>query len=333
MKREKTAGHTRRAVLQSIAVAAMSLPLAGAALAEGWPTGSVQLIVTAKAGGGTDAGARVIAAKLQEITGQPFVVVNNAGGGGAIAVEQVRTARPDGRTLLFGNTGFLSTYHTGGYDHAPTEDFTVLGSLPVGGSFGLTVAADSPYQTVEDLVAAAKANPDKITLGITMRGGTHFMAGLFQKDSGAPFRFVDAGTDADKWVQVQGHQIDATLTNTPGTLQYVEAGDLRILATIAGTPERDPGAPDIPSMHELGYASTVYGVDFMVLGPKDMATEDVSAISAAFTQALEDPATAEQLAKMKMPISPMSAEDSVVRLRAIDQKVAETAKALGLTAN
>lgn len=76
------------------------------------------------------------------------------------------------------------------------------------------------------------------------------MAGFLRQASGAPRRFVEVGRDTKRWVQV--HQIDTTLGNTPGTLQFVESGDLRILATISGNPDRDPGAPEIQSVAELG---------------------------------------------------------------------------------
>jgi tripartite-type tricarboxylate transporter receptor subunit TctC len=318
--------------LGACALSAVALTAAvGPAHAQSWPDGSIQLVVPAKPGGGTDAGARIIAAKLQDVTGENVVVVNNPGGGGAVAAEQVRTAEPDGNTLLYYHSGFLSTYHTGGYNHSPVEEFTTIGTFPVGGSFALVVNADSEYETTSDLVEAAKEDPGSVTVGVQLRGGSHFMAGLLQKSSGAEFRLVEAGSDADKWVQVQGNQIEAAFTNTPGSLPFVENGDLRILGTIAGSPERDPGAPDVPSLHEQGYEDAVYGLDFLVLGPDGMKPELAAEINAAFTEVLNDDETSEQLAKMRMPISPLGVDASRSRLQDSSEKVLETAKMLGLT--
>lgn len=321
---------TRRGVLFAAAALAVGL-MPAAALAEPWPNGPVQLVVPAKAGGGTDAGARIIAAKLQDQIGAGVAVVNSPGGGGAIAAEQVRRAGADGQTLLYYHTGFLSTYHTGGYNHSPVEDFTTVATFPVGGSFALAVKADAPYDTVEDLIAATKADPNKITLGVQFRSGSHFMAGLLTQASGAAFRMVEAGSDADKFVQVQGGQIDAAFVNTPGTLQYVDSGDLKILATMAGTPDRDPGAPDYPSFAELGYSEAVYGLDFIVLGPKGMDAATVEAINAAFDAALTDPDVSGQLARMRMPITPMGVADSQARIAASSDSVKKTAEMLGLS--
>ncbi|MBF9036755.1 PhnD/SsuA/transferrin family substrate-binding protein [Rhodobacterales bacterium HKCCE2091] len=318
----------RLATLGALAGVAM---VATPALGQDWPAGSVQLVVPASPGGGTDAAARLIAAALQEETEGSFVVVNNPGGGGAVAAEQVRTADPDGSILLFYHSGLLSTYHTGGYDHSPIDEFTLIAALPVAGSYALAVQADSPYQTAADLFEATVAEPNAITLGVQLRGSTHFMAGLIAMDSGAEFRIVEAGSDSDKLVQLQGGQIDAALINTPGTMQYVENGDLRILATISGTPDRDAGAADYPSLAELGYGNSVYGLDFLVMGPTGMDEAVVATINDALTAVLNDPEISEQLTTMRLPISPLGVEDSRARVIESDQRTQATAELLGLT--
>lgn len=294
-----------------------------------WPNGPVQLVVPASPGGGTDSAARIFSEALQK-SGVSAAVVNLPGGGGAVAAEQVRNAASDGQTLLFFHTGLLSAHHTGGYAHHPLESFAVVADLPVGGSYALAVSASSPYETVEDLVKAAKDNPGGVTLGVQIRGATHFMAGLLEGDSGAKFRIVEAGSDADKLVQLQGRQIEAALINTPGTLQYVEKGDLRILGTIAGSEGRDPAAPDVPSVHEQGYESVVYGIDMMVLAPLGTDAATVQAAHDAFTAAVNDPTASDRLSKMGMPISALPLEEGVARLETTDERLAATAKALGL---
>ena len=334
MQKRMTLDHAKRDFLKSavacgVLIAAALVPGIAAA-AESWPNGAVQLIVPAKAGGGTDASARIISATLQEKIGAPVVVVNVPSGGGTVAAEQVRTAKPDGQTLYYFHTGLLTMYRTGGYDQSPVDQFTTIGSYPVGGSFALAVPADSPYQSMADLVQASKDKPNQVTMGVQLRGSSHFMVGLLTMDSDAKFRIVEAGSDADKLVALQGHQIDAAIINTPGTLQYVASGDLKILATIAGLPERDPGVPEYPSLYELGYTDAVFGTDFIVLGPKGMDPEMAEAINAAFNAALEEKSVSEQLDKMHLPITPMGFDESRERLIDADQKVEKTAKILGL---
>lgn len=326
---------SRRRLLQSTAAATAMLLCAGpmatpAAAQAAWPNGPVQFIVPAGPGGGTDAVARVMAEHLQSTLGAPFVVVNAPGGGGAVAAEQVRAVAPDGQTLIFFHTGILSTYHTGGYPHDPLTAFSTAAVMQVGGSYALAVQADAPWQTMDDLVQATIAAPNSISLGIQMRGSTHFMAGLLAQDSGAQFRLVEAGGDADKLVQLTGGQIGAALINTPGTLQYVEAGSLRILGTIGGTPDRDPGAPDYPSMAELGYPNTVYGLDFLIMGPAGMSDEVSEAINAAFNAALADPVVAERYATMRFPLTGMELEAGRARIAATSEQVRVTAGQLGL---
>lgn len=331
MKTHPAYSYGRRAVLKA-AICAATLITAGTALAaeSAWPSGSVQLVVPAKPGGGTDAVSRAIATSLQDIIGAPVVVVNSPSGAGAVAAEQVRTAKPDGLTLLFYHSALLTTYYTGGYDHSPTEEFTTIASLPVAGSFALAVNASSPYKTVEELVQATKDNPDKMTIGVQLLGGSHFMAGLIKMDSGAEFRIVEAGGDADKIVALQGNQVDISIINTPAALQYVKSGDFRILGTIAGTPGRDPTAPDYPSMNELGYKDVVYGTDFLVLGPPNMDEAMSEKINAAFAKALDSQVTKDMLAKMKLPVGSVDLAESRKRIQEADAKVKATAELLGL---
>jgi tripartite-type tricarboxylate transporter receptor subunit TctC len=327
---------TRRRFLAAAASLAAAIGISStagttlAAGAEDWPTRPVKLIVPAKPGGGTDVVARVLATKLEEVAGKPFAIVNQPTGGGSVAAETVRTARPDGTTLLFFHTGLLSSYHSGVYAHNPATEFAIVSLIPVGGSQSLAVGANSDVDSVDALVAKAKAIPDSITLGVQLKGASHFMAGLLMQDSGAPFRLVEAGSDADKFTALQGGNIDAALVNTSGALQYEEAGKLRILGTVSGEPARDPGAPAYPSMAELGYSNTVYGLDFMVLGPKDMAPALADRINAVFSEVVNDPAIQEQMTTMKFPLRFLDREASVERLTASEKTVGELAEQIGL---
>ncbi len=322
--------HLNRRAMLALGTGALMMASLPAMAQSGWPSGSVQRVVPARAGGGTDGAARIIASALQEQTGQPFVVVNNPGGGGVVAAETVRSADPDGQTLLFFHSGILAMHHTGAIEADPLEDFTTAAAMAVGGTYALAVAADSPWQNVADLVAAAEADPNGVTLGVQIRGSTHFMAGLLMMDSGAEFRIVDAGSDADMLVQRLGHQIDAAMINTAGTLQYVESGDLRILGTIAGEAGRDPAAPDIPSVAEQGYENVLYGLDFLIMGPAGMDDATIDAINAAFTGVVSDPEVAAQFETMRMPLTAIPAEETRARLEATDARVAQTAELLGL---
>lgn len=317
---------TRRSLL-ALTASALALP----ALAQtSWPTDTVQMIVPVRAGGGTDNASRVLAEALQAATGQNFVVVNVDGGGGAVGFEQVRTAAPDGRTILFFHSGMINAHITGRYPHDPLTSFAAANVIPVGGSYALAVRADAPWATTADLVAASIAAPNTLSLGVQLTGTSHFMAGLLALDSGAQLRLVEAGGDADKLVQLQGGQIDAAFVNTPGTLQFVETGALRILGTLSGTPERDPAVADIPSLSEQGYDSAVLGLDFLVLLPAGTDPAIVSAVHATFNSVIEDPAVSERLATMRFPLSTTTEADGNARLADTAARLRETAALLGL---
>ena len=315
--------------LAATAVAA-TIGLPSAAFAQDWPARPVKLIVPAKPGGGTDAVARFLAAELEKKTGQAFVIVNQPTGGGSVAAETVRTARADGATLLFYHTGLLSSYHSGVYAHNPATEFSAVAVMPVEGSQSLVVGPDSKTRSVGDLVEAAKSDPDNLTLGVQLKGASHFMAALLIKDAGAPFRLVEAGSDADKLTALQGGNIAAAIVNTPGALQYAEAGKLRILGTIAGTPERDQGAPQYPSMAELGYKNTVYGLDFLVLGPRGLDQALAVRINEVLGEVAGSPAVSEQLAKMKLPLQFLDQSAGADRLAASEKKIGELAAEIGL---
>lgn len=320
---------SRRAVLAIGAAAAIVAPFAAQAQAT-WPTGTVQMVVPVRAGGGTDVASRILAEALQSATGQNFVVVNVDGGGGAVGFEQVRNAAPDGSTILFFHSGIINAHITGRYPHDPLASFVAANVIPVGGSYALAVRADSPWATTADLVAASIAAPNSLSLGVQLTGTSHFMAGLLALDSGAQLRLVEAGGDADKLVQLQGGQIDAAFVNTPGTLQFVETGALRILGTLSGTPDRDPAAADIPSLAEQGYESAVLGLDFLVLVPAGTDPAIVSAVHAAFNAVVEDPAVSERLTTMRFPLSTTTEAEGNDRLADTAARLRETAALLGL---
>lgn len=320
---------TRRAVLALGAAAALVSPLTAQAQTA-WPADTVQMVVPVRAGGGTDNAARVLAEALQAATGQNFVVVNVDGGGGAVGFEQVRTAAPDGRTILFFHTGLINSHITGRYPHDPLTSFAVANVIPVGGSYALAVRADAPWATTADLVAASIAAPNSLSLGVQLAGTSHFMAGLLALDSGAQLRLVEAGGDADKLVQLQGGQIDAAFVNTPGTLQFVESGALRILGTLSGSAERDPAVADVASLAEQGYPSAVLGLDFLVMLPAGTDPALVSAVHATFNAVIEDPAVAERMATMRFPLSTTTEEEGNARVADMAARLRETAVLLGL---
>ncbi|MBL3586637.1 tripartite tricarboxylate transporter substrate binding protein [Rhodovulum sulfidophilum] len=265
-------------------IAGLSLTLAaGAAWAE-FPDRPVQLIVPYPAGGGTDIVARTLAVELEKELGQPVNVVNRAGGGGIPGQTAIAHARPDGYTIgLIASD--ISLYKPQGLTDLTHADMTALGQtneLP--GS--VTVAADAPYRTMDDLVTAIRDNPATIK-GTGAAPGASWHAGFL----GLMFA-LDMAPDQVIWVPTQGGtkgHLDVAAGNSDFSTAslvearaLIEAGKLRPLATMAA--ERVAIFPEVPTLQEQGIDYT-YGLWHGVTGPKDMDPAALEVLSAAVEKA------------------------------------------------
>ncbi|MBK5925437.1 tripartite tricarboxylate transporter substrate binding protein [Rhodovulum sulfidophilum] len=265
-------------------IAGLSMTLAaGAAWAE-FPDRPVQLIVPYPAGGGTDIVARTLAVELEKELGQPVNVVNRAGGGGIPGQTAIAHARPDGYTIgLIASD--ISLYKPQGLTDLTHADMTALGQtneLP--GS--VTVAADAPYRTMDDLVTAIRDNPATIK-GTGAAPGASWHAGFL----GLMFA-LDMAPDQVIWVPTQGGtkgHLDVAAGNSDFSTAslvearaLIEAGKLRPLATMAA--ERVAIFPEVPTLQEQGIDYT-YGLWHGVTGPKDMDPAALEVLSAAVEKA------------------------------------------------
>ena len=246
--------------------------IAGTGSAYAWqPEKPIQLIVGYAAGGGSDVQARAIAAGAQECYPTPLVIVNKAGAAGTIAAQEVAHAAPDGYTLLLGG-GSESTsvpaHRKTPYD--PRADFTPIIRLSVGSQL-LVVNAKSPYQTVEDIIAAAKAKPGQIAHGSSGVGSlAHSLPLLWGEQAGVKFKHVPYQGGAPAIQAVVADQLDFTVAAPEEAKGQVEGGLLRVLAV--ASEERNPGYPDVPTLREKGYDILVENMKGWV-GPKDMPEE------------------------------------------------------------
>jgi len=295
-----------------------------------WPTSTVQIMLPSSAGGATDLIGRGLSAFLQDKLGQPFVVVNQNDGGGVVAFETVRNAKPDGNTILLDSCGMIVGYNAGLYDKHPLNDFAIVAVMPAGGSYSVVVAPDSPYNTIQDLIDDAKANPGKLTCGVQFGNSSHMMGCMLKYDTGADFKFVEAGSDQDKLAAMQGKQMTFAFINTKNAAPYSEAGKLKALATIGGTPDRDQKLPDLPSLYECGYKTCIYGTDFYILAAKDTDPATVEKMNEWIGKALEDQGVIDVTNKVNMPLQYLNVKDSIERVKTVSDKIEMVAKATGM---
>jgi len=215
-----------------------------------YPSRPIHIVVGFTPGGGNDLIARIVGQKLSEDLGQPVIIDNKPGAGAIVATEYVAKSAPDGYTLLVGASGAMSinpaVYAKLSYD--PVRDFIPISEL---GSFPLIliVNASSPFKSVAELVAYAKANPDKANYS---SASTAFQLAteLFKQKTGAPLQEIPYKGAADSVMAVISSQVTATIADAGPVSGQIKGGQVRALAVAA--PKRTEDLPDIPTMKEAG---------------------------------------------------------------------------------
>lgn len=278
------------------AIVALSLFVFGAA-AQDYPNRPVTLIVPWTAGGPTDIMLRAFAEAAEKHLGQPVIVENKAGGGGSIGPAQMAaTAKPDGYTISQMPDGLYRTQITQKTTYDAQSDFTYIIAL-TGYAYGVTVPADSPFKTWQDVVAYAKQHPGKVTYGSPGTTSTpHIGMERIQKQLGIKLVHVPFKGAAGVNVAVAGGHVMVGATGTSAKV-LADAGKLRFLNI--WTAERLKTLPDVPTLREVGIPFSVVG-PVGLAGPKGMDPKIVTILHDAFKKAIDDPKVQQTLAKMDL---------------------------------
>jgi tripartite-type tricarboxylate transporter receptor subunit TctC len=229
-----------------------------------YPTKPIRWIIPYASGGGTDVIARPIALKLGEMLGVPIVYENRGGGGGLIAGEVVAKSAPDGYTLLVGS-GNTHTFPTLLYEkvpYDPVKDYAPITNFVIAPNV-LVAYPSFPPRTIKELVAYAKANPNKINWASSGNGsGGHLALVLFAREIGAKVVHVPFKGAGPAVTAMLGGETDLLFANTGVFLAHIQAGRLRPLGVAAMT--RLALLSDVPTFNESGFAgfesSTYYGL-------------------------------------------------------------------------
>ena len=233
----------------TLAVILLAAPLA--AFAQAWPSKPVKIIVPWAPGGAVDVVTRKVAQKLADQTGQPFVVENKAGATGTIGLAQVAKSAPDGYTLVANDMSYSLLPHVFAklpWDH---EKDLVPVTTMMDAPYGIAVRADGPHKTLAGMIAAAKANPGKLTFGSGGNGtGPHFAGELLMLRAGVELTHVPYKGASEAMTAVIGGQVDMLLASTASLLGQAKGGKARILA-VSGD-KRQPVVPDVPTFAEAG---------------------------------------------------------------------------------
>jgi len=283
---------------------ALALALsATVALAE-YPEKPVEVIVGYSAGGGTDVMARTVAQFLEKELNGSVVVKNMPGAGGQIGFTEVAKAAPDGYTLgTFNLPAALALTHDRDADY-DVNSYTYLANF-VEDPNTITVAASSPFQTLGELLDAAKADPGAITLGLSSLGGNdHFGANMIAAASGAEFTLVPFKGASNARTAIMGGHVSGGTMTLGQTTNFPD--ELRVLAVLAG--ERSPFRPDVPTAKELGFdvqMSSLRGI----VAPAGMDKAMADQLRAALTAVNENPEFQAMMAEQGNPIAFMVGDD------------------------
>ena len=240
-------------ILCRVALAALCLSLFAhvPALAQAeYPNRPIRIVVGFTPGGGNDIIARVFGQKLSESLGQPVIIENKPGAGAILATEYVARSAPDGYTLLVGASGAMvinpAVYEKLNYD--TMRDFKAVSAL---GSFPLIliVNAKSPFKSLADLVAYAKANPDKANYS-SSSAAFQLATELFKQKTGVPMQMIPYKGANDSVTAVISGEVTATIADAGPVTSQVNGGTARALAVAA--PTRAESLPDVPTMKEAG---------------------------------------------------------------------------------
>ncbi|HYX66488.1 MAG TPA: tripartite tricarboxylate transporter substrate binding protein [Burkholderiales bacterium] len=233
------------------------LGLAGAAQAQEWPTHVVKFVSPYPPGGSVDPLARLFAAKLQESLKQPFIVENRTGGSGIVGTDYVAKSAPDGYTFVFiFDTHSVHQALNPKLPFDPVKDFApvmLVGRAPM----AITTGAMKPYKTFAEVLAAAKAKPDTISMGNVGNGSlAHLTTIVLNQATGARFLPVPYKGGGPLSTDLIGGQIDLAMASTAAQAQHVRGGKMRALALTGDT--RSNTMPDVPTLKELGIEVSEY---------------------------------------------------------------------------
>jgi len=282
------------------AVTALALVSGSAAAGEpdDYPNRPVRLIVAFAAGATNDVVARLLGKEMSTVLGQPIVVENKPGASGLIAAQAVKNSPADGYTLFQGNTSILginpSLFKSLPYD--PVNDFEPISVVAASPSV-LVVSPSLNVKTVAELVAYAKANPDKLLYGSPGSGTPmHLSAELFKVQTGATMTHIPYKGSSQVITDLLAGHVQVMFDNIPSILPQIRAG--KAIALVTTGAQRLPVLPDVPTVREAGFSGAESNSWFGLVAPKGTPKPIVDKLAAAIRKSVQSPEFRERLGQM-----------------------------------
>ena len=319
--------HCRHAVIGFLSLLALSVQ------ADGWPAKPIRLFVPFPAGGGTDIVARDVAHKITAGTQWVFVVDNKPGSGGNLGIDAAAKAPADGYSLVIGQTSNLainpSLYSKLPYN--PQTDLTAIGLIGHSPLL-MVVAAQSPYRTLADVVAAAKSQPQALNYATSGNGTVaHLATEMFQRAAGIRLTHVPYKGASQGLTDVIGGQVHLYISSVPTLLGHVKSGKLRALAVTSL--QRVNDLPQVPTVAESGFKGFEAVTWFGLLGPAHLPSAVVSNVNAELNRALNSPDLRSKLEEQGVTVSPGTSEQFARLMKSDADKWRQVIKVSGARAD
>jgi tripartite-type tricarboxylate transporter receptor subunit TctC len=302
----------------------------GAAQAQDYPTKNVRLIAAAAPGGNPDVLARMLAARLSDTFGRPFVVENLPGAGGIVAAEQVARAAPDGHVLMLGDSGALAINPAlnSKLTYNPLRDFTLITALAAVPTV-LVAGANVPANSLQEFIALAKARPGALSYGSAGNGSVHHLTmAVFAARAGIDMLHVPYKGGTALVGALLGGEVQSGWSGIPNVASHIRSGKLKVYAI--STAGRSPTLPDVPTAAELGFAGFDIATVIGLQAPAGAPREVVSRLQAAVAKILRERDVAERMANLGMELRENGTEHYVRFVKEDMERYAQALKAAGV---
>jgi tripartite-type tricarboxylate transporter receptor subunit TctC len=307
--------------------------MALAAAAQDWPSKPVRIIVPFAPGGATDIPARLIAPKLQDALGQPIVVENRTGAGGIIGIQAAAQSQPDGYTLLMATNAEIvmhpTIYPKLPYD--PLKDLAPI-SIMLESPMLLVAPGSSPFNSVADLLAAAKAKPGAVTYSTAGTGSTsHVLTEMLAQQAGVQLLHVPYKGGAPASAAVSSGEVAVALLNLGSALNFVKGGKAKALAVTSA--RRNPNFPDWPTAVEAGVPGFVEHIWIGMAAPAGVSRPIIERMSAEVAKALKAPDVRERLVQLGNEPLGTTPDEAAARIKREFPRYAAAIKAANIKAD
>ncbi len=324
-------GHERTTLARVLLLTACGVWLVAPASAQAvYPDRPIKIIVPQPAGGGFDTVARILADRLGPLLGQALIVENRVGAGTLIGTEAAAKAEPDGYTLLLGGLSNIALnpglYTKLSYD--PVKDFAPIG-LAVSWSYTLTARKDLPFKDLKELIAYARANPEKITFASAGTGsGQHIATAVTAQLAGVKLTHVPYRGAQAAYQDLLGGRVDLFFDISSTARSQIDAGAVRALAV--STTQRQAMHPDVPTVTETGVAPLDMDSWFGLFAPAATPQPILDRLRAELAKVLASRELAETFAKTGGRVLQLSLTETEALVRRDIERWIELLKNAGL---